>query len=120
MVTVVVAFIAGLMIGVVGDRIYVVRHRDRFGMRGQRFMTARIVAHLDNELHLTPPQRDAVTRILEDRRARISAIAADVRPQIRREIEIGNAEIEKLLTPEQRAHFDKMKIRMLPGHDRDR
>ena len=119
-VTVVVAFIAGLMIGVVGDRIFVVRHRDRIGMRGARFMTGRIVAHLDGELHLTPQQRDEVTRILEARRERIGAIAAGGRLQIRREIEDANAEIEKVLTPEQRVQFDKMKIRMLPRRDHDR
>jgi hypothetical protein len=119
-VTVVVAFIAGLLIGMVGDRIYLVRHRDRIGMRGARFMTQRIVAHLDSELHLTPQQREEVTRILDARRDRISAINAAVRPQVRREIEDANAEIEKVLTPEQRAAFEKMKIRMLPRRDHDR
>lgn len=119
-VTVVVAFIAGLLIGVVGDRIYVVRHRDRIGMRGARFMTQRIVARLNSELHLTPQQREEVTRILDARRDRIAAINAAARPQIRREIEDANAEIEKLLTPEQRTAFEKMKIRMLPRRDHDR
>lgn len=119
-VTVVAAFIAGLLIGVVGDRILLLRHRDRTGMRGARFMTQRIVAHLDGELHLTQPQREEVTRILDARRDRIAAINAAVRPQIRREIEDVNAEIEKLLTPEQRAAFEKMKIRMLPRRDHDR
>ena len=119
-VTVFVAFIAGLAIGVVGDRLYVVRHRDRVGARGARLMTERIVAHLDSELHLTLQQRDEVTRIVDARRERISAITSAVRPQIRREIEDANAEIEKLLTPEQRVQFDKMKIRMLPRLERDR
>lgn len=119
-VTVVIAFIAGLLIGVVGDRLYVFRNRERVGMRGAHFMTQRIVAHLDSELHLTSQQRDEVTRILNTRRDHIAAINGAVRPQIRREIEEANAEIEKLLTPEQRVEFEKMKIRMLPRRDHDR
>lgn len=118
-VTVVIAFIAGLLIGVVGDRFYFLRHRDRLGMRGSRFMTQRIVEHLDDELKFTPQQRDEVTRILEVRRQRISVINAAVRPQVRHEIEETNAEIEKLLTPEQREKFEQIKMRMLPRHDRE-
>jgi hypothetical protein len=111
------AFIAGLFIGIVGDRIYVFRNRDRLGMHAMRSMTQRIVARLDRELQLTPQQHDAVTRIFEMRRQHIEAINAAVRPQIRHEIDEGNAEIEKILTPEQRAKFDKLKMRMLPRRD---
>ncbi len=116
-VVVILAFIAGLLIGIVGDRIYVFRNRDRIGMRALRSMTQHIVARLDRELQLTPPQHDEVIRIFETRRQHIEALSAAVRPQIRREIDEGNAEIEKILTPEQRAKFEKMKMRMLPRRD---
>ena len=118
-VTVIIAFIAGLLIGVVGDRFYSFRHRDRAGMRGSRFMTQRIVSYFDRQLHLSAQQKEQVTQILEARRQRISAITAAARPQIRREIDEGNAEIEKLLTPEQRVKFNEMKMRMLPRRDRE-
>jgi hypothetical protein len=114
-VVVVLAFIAGLLIGIVGDRIFQFRFRDR-GMRGGS-MTQRIVARLDRELQLSPQQHDEVTRIFEMHRQRLDVITATVRPQIRREIDEGNAEIEKILTPEQRAKFQKMKMRMLPRRD---
>jgi hypothetical protein len=115
-VVVVLAFIAGLLIGIVGDRIFLFRNRDRLGMRG-RSMTQHIVARLDRELQLTPQQHDEVTRIFEVHRQHIDVINAAVRPQIRREIEEGNAEIEKILTSEQRAKFQEMKMRMLPRRD---
>jgi hypothetical protein len=114
---VILAFIAGLLIGIVGDRIYLFRNRDRVGMRAMRSITEHIVARLDRDLQLTPQQHDEVMRIFETRRQHIEAINAAVRPQIRREIDEGNAEIEKILTPEQRVKFDKLKMRMLPRRD---
>jgi len=116
LVTVALAFIAGLLIGAVGDRVYLFRNRERGGMHGPH-MTQRIVEHLDRELQLSAQQRDEVTRILNTRRDHIAAIAAAVRPQVRREIDEANAEIEKLLTPEQRGKFEKMRMRMLPRRD---
>ncbi len=116
-VVVVLAFIAGLLIGIVGDRVYAYRFRDRGGMRGMRSITQRIVARLDRELQLTPQQHDEITRIFETHRQHIEAITAAVRPQIRREIDEGNAEIEKILTPEQRVKFQNMRMRMLPRRD---
>ncbi len=116
-VVVVLAFIAGLLIGIVGDRVYVFRFREHGGMRGMRSITQRIVARLDRQLQLTPQQHDAITRIFETRRQHIEAITAAVRPQIRREIDEGNAEIEKILTPEQRVKFQNMKMYLLPRRD---
>lgn len=118
-VTVVIAFIAGLLIGVVGDRFYTFRHRDRMGSHNSRFTTERIVAHFDRELHFTTQQREQVTQILESRRQKIATMTAAVRPQVRHEIEEANAEIEKLLTPEQRSKFNEMKMRMLPRRERE-
>jgi hypothetical protein len=118
LVTVALALIAGLLIGAVGDRVYLFWNRERGGMRGPH-MTQHIVARLDRELQLSPQQRDEVTRILNTRRDHIAAITAAVRPHVRREIDEANAEIEKVLTPEQRGKFEKMRMRMLPGRDHD-
>jgi predicted type IV restriction endonuclease len=110
-VTVIVALLAGIAIGIVGDRVWVVRHGFRSG-RGMHHMKERIVARLDRELSLNPQQHAAVVRIVEQQQQRIAAIQNGVRPHIRREIDQGNAEIEKLLTPAQRTKFEQMKMRM--------
>ncbi len=115
-VVVVLAFIAGLLIGIVGDRLWMFRIRDHvFGrMRGN--MTSFIVNRLDRELDLNDQQKTEITRIVESHRQHIEAISAGVRPQIRRELDESNAEIEKVLTPDQRSKFEKMKI-MLPRRE---
>jgi hypothetical protein len=110
-VTVIVALLAGIAIGIVGDRVWLVRHGARTG-RGLRHMKERIVARLDRELSLNPQQHAAVVRIVNEQQQRIAAIQNGVRPQIRREIDLGNADIEKVLTPEQRKKFEQMKMRM--------
>jgi len=45
---------------------------------------------------------------------RIDAVMGAVRPQVRQELDVTNAEIEKILTPDQRTQFAKMRMRM-PG-----
>jgi Spy/CpxP family protein refolding chaperone len=107
--SIVIAFVAGVLAGIVGDRVWMLRH---VRPRGMRSMTARIVKRLDHDLSLTPQQRDQVTRILEQHQQRVAAITAISRPQIRREIDMGNAEIERILTPEQRAKFQTIRMRM--------
>ncbi|HXG58816.1 MAG TPA: hypothetical protein VNL91_07320 [Thermoanaerobaculia bacterium] len=109
---VIVTFVAGALVGVAADRFYLASRRDRFPSYFARAMTPRIVKHLDRRLDLTPDQRRQVEEVLERHRGRIDAISRATRPQIRREIEAANAEIEKILTPEQRERFAKMKMRI--------
>lgn len=111
-VTVIATLIVGFLIGVVADRVWLYRHGPRFGSRAQRFTTERIVKRLDGELHFTEQQRTQVTQIVQARQKRIAAIQSGVRPQIRAEIDQTNAEIEKILTPEQRTKFDQLKMRI--------
>ena len=110
MVVVIIAFVAGILVGVVGDHLLFIHH-----VFGRGFVAGRIVARLDRELHLTPQQKTQVQQILDRHRTRIDAVMSGVRPQVRQEIDATNAEIEKILTPEQRAQFAKMRMRM-PGH----
>ena len=115
---VVAALIAGAVLGVVGDRAYLWHeHRLTPGARAERFVAGRIVEHLDRELHFTPQQKAAVQQIIDQHRARIDAISAAVRPQMRQEIEATNAEIEKVLTPEQLTKFRDLHMRMMQRHN---
>jgi Spy/CpxP family protein refolding chaperone len=108
-VVVIVAFFTGALAGVVGDRVYIFRH----GLpRPPRAMTSRIVEHLTHELNLTKPQHDAVAAIVERHRVRMDAIADSMRPQMQKEIESANAEIEQQLTPEQKTKFAQLRMKM--------
>ena len=103
------ALLAGVVLGIAGDRAYLwhthqllPHHPPRLGL---------LVEHLDRELHFTPQQKQAVTQVIERHRQRIEAISASVRPQMRAELDATNAEIEKLLTPEQRTKFQQLQQR---------
>ncbi len=111
-VTVVATLIVGFLIGVVADRAWIIRHGLPRSQRTQRFTTDRIVARLDGQLHFTESQRAQVTQIIQARQQRIAAIQTAVRPQIRAQIDQTNAEIEKILTPEQRTTFQQIKMRV--------
>lgn len=110
--TVIATLIVGFLIGVVADRLWLYRQGPHFGSRAQRFTTDRIVKRLDGELHFTEQQRAQVTQIIQARQQRIAVIQTGVRPQIRAQIDQTNAEIEKILTPEQRTKFEAIKMRI--------
>ncbi|HEY2324605.1 MAG TPA: hypothetical protein VGJ82_17225 [Thermoanaerobaculia bacterium] len=110
-VTVVATLIVGFLLGVVADRVWIYRYGPHMP-RAQRFSTERIVKRLDGELHFTDQQRAQVTQIIQARQQRIAVIQSGVRPQIRAQIDQTNAEIEKILTPEQRTRFQQMKMRV--------
>jgi len=105
------ALIAGVVLGIAGDRAWMHWHRPPRAPRLER-----LVEHLDSQLHFTPQQKEAVTQIVARHHARIEAIAANTRPQMRQEIDATNAEIEKVLTPEQRQKFQALSEHMRQRH----
>ena len=107
-VVVIIAFVAGLFVGIAGDRLYF--HRMFPGRRD--FGSSRIMERLNRELHLTADQKSQVQKIVDSHRTRIESIMTPVRPEIRKELDATNAEIEKVLTPDQRAQFQKMLAHM--------
>ena len=109
------AFIGGAFVGVAGDRFYLFhRHRLFPSARAAQFATRRIVDHLDRDLHFTPQQKDQVQRIIDKHHASIDTIMNGIQPQVRRELDAANAEISSILTPQQRAQFEKIRMRA-PG-----
>jgi Spy/CpxP family protein refolding chaperone len=109
---VVVAFIAGLIVGVAGDHLYLL-HSGRLSPRhSARFAADRMADRLGKELQLTTQQKTQVQQIIERHRAKIDAAMSGVRPQVRQELEATNAEIDRLLTPEQRTKFTEMRMRI--------
>jgi Spy/CpxP family protein refolding chaperone len=105
------ALLAGIVLGVAGDRAWMHIHRQQRPPRLDR-----LVEHLDRILNLTAQQKETVKQIVERRHARIEAITANMRPQMRQEIESMNAEIEKVLNPEQRQKFQSLSQRMHQRH----
>ena len=110
---VVVAFIAGLLVGAVVDRIWLFRHGGG-PERHRGLMADRIVDHLTHELDLNAQQKQQVATIVAAHGKRIESVWANVRPQIRQEIDATNREIATVLTPEQREKFAKLRMRLGP------
>jgi glutamate synthase domain-containing protein 3 len=110
-VVVLAAFAAGIVAGLAGDRVYLIRTRQYLPARvaGQS-MTKRLADRLDRDLHFDPQQRKAVEGILERHRQRIDTIWSSVRPQVDVEINATNAEIEKVLNDDQRAKFKTLQM----------
>ena len=106
---VIAAFVGGVFVGIAGDHFYLFhRRRPPFG----QFVTRRIVEHLDRELNLTSQQKAAVEHIIDQHHTRIDALMSGIQPQVRAEIDAANAEIDKILTPQQRDQFNKMRMRI--------
>ncbi len=108
-VALVVTFVVGIVVGVTGDRIVLWRRPDRM-LRPP--VTSFMVKRLDQQLNLTPQQEVEVTRILQKHQERMSAVWSNIHPQLRNEIEVTNVEIRRVLTPEQRAKFEGLKMRL--------
>jgi Spy/CpxP family protein refolding chaperone len=110
-VVVIVAFFAGILVGVAGDRFYLVRG-GRLAPRHARFSSERMADHLRRELSLTPTQKTQIQSIIEHHHATIEAAMTSVRPVMRRELDATNAEIDTVLTPDQRTKFASLRMRV--------
>lgn len=109
---VVVAFIAGILVGVAGDHLYLIKSGRLSPRHTSRFASDRMAERLTKELDLSPQQKTQVQQIIERHRAKIDATMASVRPQVRQELDATNAEIETVLTPEQKTKFANLRMRI--------
>jgi Spy/CpxP family protein refolding chaperone len=105
----VVTFLAGFVAGVAAIRIL---HRNG---RVPPIVEQTLLNRLDRQLDLTDQQRLEVKKIIERRHDRIEHLWANLHPQMRAEIERTNAEIERVLTPEQRVKFQSIRLHMRRG-----
>ena len=80
------------------------------------FATRAMLNRLDRRLDLTDAQRKQVEEILQRRRERINAMWSGVRPAVRAELDATNVEISKILTPEQRSKFERMRMHLGDRH----
>lgn len=105
----VVTFIAGFITGAVTDRVMMVRRPGP-----PPVVPHALLNRLDRQLDLTDTQRAEIRKILLRRHERITGHWENLQPQIRKEVEATNAEIERLLTPEQREKFQTLRMRLGP------
>ena len=106
-VVVVLTFIAGMAVGVFTSHMMILRGGHGAGY----FPTRALVNRLDRHLDLTDAQRAQVEQIIRRRHQRIDQLWSETRPRVNAEISRTNAEISAVLTPEQKAKFEKLKMR---------
>jgi Spy/CpxP family protein refolding chaperone len=104
-------FVAGMGVGVFAAHMHIL-----YGGPGAARFPHALVNRLDRRLDLTDAQRKQVEEIVNRRHARIDTMWDHFRPQVRAEVERANEEIARVLTPEQRARFQKLRMRMLGRH----
>jgi Spy/CpxP family protein refolding chaperone len=103
---VLLTFTAGVMVGVFASHMMILRG----GHGAPLFPTKAMVNRLDRRLDLTDAQRAQVEQIIRRHHARIDGMWDDLHPRMRAEINQANAEISAILTPEQRAKFERLKF----------
>jgi Spy/CpxP family protein refolding chaperone len=102
------AFVAGAAVGVAGDRTIEHRRPTSHGPRSQ-------LDRMSRDLDLTAAQRAAFDTILENRQTQMRQLFAPIQPQMDSLMALGKVvrdstheQLRRVLTPEQRARFDKM------------
>jgi Spy/CpxP family protein refolding chaperone len=103
-------FLVGALVGIAADRVWIYRAPQRRADRTAEFMMKR----LDRRLDLSAEQEREITAILKRSHQRVAAVWGGVHPRLRQELERTNGEIARVLTPEQQAEFEKIKMRMTP------
>ncbi|HEY3053822.1 MAG TPA: hypothetical protein VGK04_10600 [Thermoanaerobaculia bacterium] len=112
-IALVITFLVGGVLGVVGDRLIFLRY-------GIPHHSAQFIVHrLDRRLHFNDQQRAQVVEIIDRHQRRISGIWTGVRPAVLKEIETANVEIDRVLTPQQRVEFAKIRMRLMPHRTGD-
>src|SRR2546428_1522824 len=89
MLLLVATFAAGIVVGVGGRALWV---RSAYGGAPERARgVGRLMAELNDELGLTPPQRDAVHAILQRHWTRMTAVWDTVRPRDRKSTRLNSS-----------------------------
>lgn len=99
-------FIAGISIGVVGTR-YVIRRDIRQAIRKPEFVRLRIERELTRELALDAIQRAKLDEILVNLQQEIAKARAERQPRIRPLLSDTQRRLNEILTPEQQLKFEK-------------
>jgi Spy/CpxP family protein refolding chaperone len=108
---IVVSLLTGVIVGVAVDQhMRIPRMIFSRGMGHQTFAPHR----LEHELGLSPAQSAAVDSITHHRMAQRDSLFANMRPALRQLLDSTRSDIERVLTPDQRAKFETMRYRSGP------
>lgn len=105
------AFAAGIALGVVGDRAYLFFHERIVPRGGIEFMGRHLLKRLDRGLDLTDAQEAQARAIIDRHTKQMLEELTSVHRSMHAEFNATHAEIEKILTPEQREKFRRMQRR---------
>jgi len=115
-VVVCVTLIAGILVGIGLDRAFFRPRHGPFGpfvvFRGAPNADSariRMRAEFARQLHLTPDQQARIDTIMQRRMAVLDSIRKTTMPQIRSLIGATQAQIDSVLTPEQRDKFQSLR-----------
>lgn len=104
---VLISFLLGLLVGM--GTLWCARRYHFHKMMHGEDRYAHMLDRFSKKLKLTPDQKEKVKVILEAKRQKIKALRAQVGPKFEEIKNSTEAEIQKLLTPEQQEKFESFK-----------
>ena len=112
---IVLSLFTGVIVGVALDRRMLWSHHWHGGpvmlSRGVGRRPGIMPGHLEQELGLSPAQSTAVDSIMRHRMAQRDSLMAHTWPVMRQLLDSTRSDIEKVLTPEQKAKFEQLRSR---------
>ncbi len=101
---VLVAFVLGAVVGIAGSHacLWNRHHGDHKNFQ------ERLLKRFNERLHLSLYQQQKVAAVLEQKKSKIDAMRAEVRPKFEEIRNATSAEIRQMLMPEQQKEFDRM------------
>jgi Spy/CpxP family protein refolding chaperone len=115
---VVFALAGGVALGIVGDRMYLLMHERIVPRGGIEFLGKHWLRRLDRSLDLNDQQEAQVRAIIERRTEKMLRTLNEVHASMHEEFKATHAEIETVLSPEQREKFRRMQRRWHGGPSR--
>jgi Spy/CpxP family protein refolding chaperone len=113
-VVVVVSLLTGVVVGVAVDRRVLLHRGTPWTGRDvgrDRWHSPMGSGRLGDELGLSPQQRAAVDSVMHHRMAQRDSLMSKTFPVMRALLDSTRADIERLLTPEQKEKFEKLRMR---------
>lgn len=101
-------FLAGIGVGALGVRV-AVRHAVQQAMTHPERMQLQVEHNLARKLKLDDKQRNQLHDLMTDARGQLRELRRDFQPKVFTVTQETEEKISALLTPEQLAHFKKMK-----------
>ena len=101
-------FVAGIAMGVIGTRL-VVRHMVQIAVTQPDEIQSLLERNLARKLRLEPGQQLKLREILTQTHTKMADLRHEYRPQMLLILTGADNRITEMLTPQQRAHYEKMK-----------